>query len=222
MGKENPGNWIDELIKLWRSSNGVGKLLMVLACIGASTTLTSLSGIIVEWRGLIAEMLYVYSQYIRTPIADFVNFITLDLLRISGTLIDAILLYLIYFSGEKRVIGKLAERSALNASLFIGFVIVIPVVLLTIVLIILYLLDRYLLSGVWNYSDNIAVMIPIGLIGLSMYQWIRSLIWLSNGNCPEGLVPESQPILYRNEIRQFLQYATPIMFGFLMLAVFIN
>ncbi len=220
MGKENPESWIDEFIKLWHSSGGIGKILMILSCIGASTTLTSLSGTIVEWRGLIAEMLYVYSQYIRTPIIDFINLITFDLLRISGALVDAILLYIIYFSGEKRVIGKLKERSALNASLFIMIVIVFPVVLLTVVLIILYLLDRYLFSGSWNYSETIAVMIPIGFISLSLYGWVRSIIWLSKGNFPEGLIPESQPILYRNEIRKFLQYATPIIFAFLMLVVF--
>lgn len=219
MDKEDPEKWIQEFVTAWSSFGLFGKVLMIFACIGASTTLTNLAGIIVEWKGLIAEMLSFYSQYVRDPIAASIRFITFGILQPIGLVIDAILLYLIYFSAEKRVIGKLSERSALNASLFIMNVIVAPVVLLSLLLIVLFLVDRYLVHGIWRYSSLVAISIPLFLMGWSLYRWIRSLIWLANGGCPEGLVPESQPLLYRHEIRNFIQFATPMAIAFLVLAV---
>ena len=219
MSKEDPEKWISEITKAWNSSGSIGKILMIFACIGASTVLTNLSGIIVEWKGLIAEMLSFYSQYVRDPIADLTHFTTFGFLRPVGPVIDAILLYLIYFSGEKRVIGQLSERSALNVSLFYMGVIVLPIILLSILMLILFLLDRYMVQGIWNYAKLLAISLPLFFICGSLYQWICSLIWLAKGNCPEWLVPESQPLLYRREIGQFIQFATPIVVAFLVLAL---
>lgn len=219
MGKEDPEKWIIEIISAWNSSGFSGRVLMIFACIGASTTLTNLSGIIVEWKGLIAEMLSFYSQYVRDPIADLTRLVTFGFLRPSGPVIDAILLYLMYFSGEKRVIGKLNERSALNASLFIMGVIVIPIVLLSILMLLLFLLDSYVVRGVWHYANFLAVSVPLFFICGSLYQSIRSLVWLAKGNCPEWLVPESQPLLYRDEIRKFILFTAPIAVAFLVLVL---
>lgn len=220
LADENSEKWLTEFIGLWNTSGAIGKILIIFACIGATTTLTNLAGILVEWRGLIANILSFYSQYVRNPIVIVISFVTFDFLRPAGAFIDAMLLYLIYFSGEKRAIGKLNERSALNSSLFIMFVIVVPIVLITILLLILYLSDRYLVAGLWGYAGIISIAIPLLLIALSLYSGIRTLIWLGKGNCPEGLVPESQPEYYRCEIRTFLQFATPIVVAFLSLSIF--
>ena len=219
MGDEDLDKWISEITKAWSSSGLIGKALMIFACIGASTTLTSLSGIIIEWKGLIAEMLSFYSQYVRDPIADITRFVTFDLIRPDGLVIDAILLYLIYFSAEKRVIGKLSERSALNSSLFIMTVIVLPVVLLSVLMLVLFLLDKYVIQGIWSNAKNMAIAVPLLFICGSLYQSARSLIWLAKGNCPEGLVPESQPLLYRRVIREFVLFVTPLAIAFLVLVL---
>lgn len=219
MGEEKRENWLSEFVDLWTNSGPVGKILWVLACLGASTTLTNLTSIIIEWRGLIAEMLYFYSQYIRDPIATSIKFITFDILRPSGPFIDAILLYFTYFSGEKRVIGKLNERSALNSSLFIMFVIVVPLTFLVIALTAMYFVDRYLLKGVWNYAEAVSVSIPLFMIFMSFYGGIRSLIILGRGKFPEFLVKESHQDYYRYEIGQFIKFATPLLFAFIFLAI---
>lgn len=219
MGKDDPEKWISEILDVWNASGLTGKTLLILACIGASTTLTNLSGIIVEWKGLIAEMLFFYSQYVRDPIATAVRFVTLDYLRPFGPVIDAVLLYLIYFSAEKRVIGKLSERSALNSSMFIEFVIVFPLVFLSLALLVLYLVDRYLVSGVWTYAEIAAILVPLILIFLSFFAQIRYLIWLAKGNRPMGWRPKDQPVLYRWARRDFVNFATPMVFAFLVLAL---
>jgi len=219
VGDGDLDKWISEIAKAWNSSGLLGKVLMIFACIGASTTLTSLSGIIIEWKGLIAEMLSFYSQYVRGPIADITRFVTFDLIRPSGLVVDAILLYLIYFSAEKRVIGKLSERSALNSSLFIMTVIVLPIVLLSVLMFVLFVLDKYVMQGIWGNAKNVAIAVPLLMICGSLSQGIRSLVWLAKGNCPEGLVQESQPLLYRREIRQFVQFTTPLAIAFLVLAL---
>lgn len=172
-----------------------------------------------EWKGLIADMLYFYSQYIRDPIVAIVRFITFDYIRPNGPAIDALLLYLIYFSAEKRAIGKLSERSALNSSMFIAAVIALPMILLSLLLLVLYLIDRHLIPGVWHYAESIVIFIPLVLILWSLYQWIRYLNWLAKGNRPEGLVPESQSVLYKIAVRQFVQFATPILAAFLALVL---
>jgi hypothetical protein len=217
--KEDLEKWISEIADTWSSSGSMGKVLMIFACIGASTTLTSLSGMIIEWRGLIAEMLSFYSLHVRDPIVAAINFLTFGFLRPVGSMVDATFLYVIYFSGEKRVIGRLREQSVVNASLFILDVIVLPIVLLSLLLFALLMIDRYMLQGVWTYASSLAISVPLLLICWSLYQWGRSLIWLSRGGCPEWLEPASQSLLYMRQIRDFIQFGTPIVVAFLVLAV---
>lgn len=219
MDKEGIEKWISEILDMWNDSSPIGKIVAIFACIGASTTLTSLSGIIVEWKGLIAEMLYFYSQYVRDPIASAFRFVTFDFLRPTGPVIDAMLLYLIYFSAEKRVIGKLSERSAINFSMFIGGVILLPFALLSFILLVLFLMDRYLVSGVWIYTDKITMFYFLIWILLSIDGQIRYLKRLSRGNYPEYIVPEDQPMFYRNEIRDFVKFVTPVIIAFLVLVL---
>jgi hypothetical protein len=216
---QDPDIWISEILNLWNKAGIIGKLSLIFACIGASTTLTNLAGLILEWRGLIAEMLSFYTQYVRNPIGAIIRFVTFDYLRPFGPFIDAVLLYLIYFAGEKRVIGKLSERSALNASMFIGGVIILPIVTIIILLLALYFVDIYLVSGIWNYAGIISTLIPLIMIFLSITNLTRSLIWLAKGNCPEWLEPESQPRLFQREIREFILFTTPLVVAFVVLAV---
>ncbi len=219
MGKDRPENWIGEFIDIWLDSGPVRRAVLILACIGASTTLSNLAGTIIEWRGLIADMLHYYTQYIRDPIATVINWITFDLLRPVGPFIDAILLYCIYFSGEKRVIGKLSQRSALNSSLFIMYVVITPLAILLIAIAAMYIVDRYLLDGVWMYAAAVSVSIPLIIIVLSFYGGIRSLIMMRRGEFPMCLVNECHHDYYRDEIRKFIDFATPLIFAFIMLAV---
>jgi hypothetical protein len=220
MDQEGIEKWISEILVIWNDSSLLGKIVMIFACIGASTTLTSLSGIIVEWKGLIAEMLYFYRQNVRDPIASAFCFVTFNVLRPTGPLIDAILLYLIYFSAEKRVFGKLSERSAINFSMFIVDVIMFPLALLSFILILLFLVDRYLISGVWIYADKITMFYFLIWILLSIAGQIHYLKRLSRGkNYPKHLVPEDGPKFYMNEIRNFVKFVTPMIIAFLVLVL---
>ena len=219
MEKKNPETWVGEVIDVWTSSGLTGKVLMVFACIGASTTLTSLTETIIEWRGLIAETLNFYTQYIRNPVAAVISFVTFDILRPSGVFVDAMLLYLIYFSAVKRAIGKLNEASSTSSAFFISFVIMLPFVLLAFLLSLLYLVDRYWIEGAWQHAGTISVVLPLVLITISIYQGILELVWLRKGHFPKSLTPESHPIHYSLTVRKFIQFVTPMVVALLVLLV---
>ena len=219
MGKKGPEKWIKEILEVWNTSGWTGRILLVLACIGASTALTSLSQIVLEWKGLIAEMLSFYGHYLRDPIATLIGYVTLGYIRPSGPVIDAVLLYSIYFTAEKRVIGKLSERSVLNACMFIMRVIYVPFFSLIIALLVLFFLDRYAVSGIWVYAEIITIVIPLVMIFWSFFRWIRYLNWLPKGNCYPGLNPKDQPLHYKFGRRDFILFATPMVFAFLVLVL---
>lgn len=209
----------DDLIRLWIESGPTGKLLLLLSCLGTSTLLTSLTSTLIEWNALISSMLNFYWDCIRGPITTIARTLTLGRLELSARLVDAALLYATFVAANKRVVGALSERSALVSSLFLSFVVLLPILLIILFYGVGYLLGPFLGYDAVFAAELCSVGVPIGLIVHSLLEHGMELRRLARGEYPEGLTIDSRPLYYRWARMDALRFAAPLFLSFVILAV---
>lgn len=76
-----------ELRDEWKKNSFSGKVFLIISTIFATTSLTSISEIVVKWRGFMLEVIRFYQKWVRQPFRNFLDWFGLDIELVTADLL---------------------------------------------------------------------------------------------------------------------------------------
>lgn len=72
---------LTEAVQDWKNTNPISIIFSMLGIFGAVSAITSISEVIIKWKGLLKDFISIYQKYFRDPITELLTHINIHLTK---------------------------------------------------------------------------------------------------------------------------------------------